>query len=157
MKITFQQIESLDQEAALETVTQLVEYRGILRARVRFERLAPIDIDETEEEIAKLGYLIQAARFRAKRIAQIKGSTADVSEETLRTRLAAARKQIEYLREQNRRLGNELHEAKQRAAIARKTVFQKQKLESELQKAKESLEEAKKTIAFQAKKLAGIF
>ena len=117
MDITFQSIEEMNEEEALETVAYLVEKRGLLRARIRYESLAPQDIDEYEEEIAKLGWLINSARFRAKRLANIGRDSADVPEHELRQQLVNARRQILDLKTRVRAYENQLDPKSTRRAL----------------------------------------
>lgn len=117
MEITLQSIEEMNEEEALEVVAYLVEKRGILRARVRHERLAPNDIDECEEEIARLGWLINSARFRAKRLANINRGSADVPEHELRQQLVNARRQILELKTRLRAYEKQMNARKIRNAL----------------------------------------
>ena len=114
-KVTFADIEQMDEEAALEVSCYLVEQRGILRARLRFERLAPVDADEVDEEIARLGFLISAARFRAKRLRALSAKTEELSAEELQLRLLKARRDIE-------RLGQEVADLKAEVRRNRKRI-----------------------------------
>lgn len=117
MEITFQSIEQMNEEEALETVAYLVEKRGLLRARIRHERLAAEDIDEYEEEIAKLGWLINSARFKAKRLANINRDSADVPEHELRQQLVNARRQILELKTRLRAYEKQMNARKIKHAL----------------------------------------
>ena len=107
----------MNEEEALETVAYLVEKRGLLRARIRHERLAAEDIDEYEEEIAKLGWLINSARFKAKRLANINRDSADVPEHELRQQLVNARRQILELKTRLRAYEKQMNARKIKHAL----------------------------------------